>query len=201
MRERLNGKFFKKLYKILTVFLAVCWVSMGVAIFGRVVLRSYFYPVRYKEEVFEYADYYGLERALVFSVIKVESGFNEDAKSHAGAVGLMQITEDTGAYIASKLGVENYNLTDVKTNINFGCYYIKYLFLRFKDMNTALIAYNAGEGNVSLWLMNNEYSDDKITLKSIPFNETRDYIKKINENFSKYKKLYGNILDKPKNFE
>lgn len=201
MRERLNGKFFKKLYKILTVFLAVCWVAMGVAIFGRVVLRSYFYPVRYKEEVFEYADYYGLERALVFSVIKVESGFNEDAKSHAGAVGLMQITEDTGAYIASKLGVENYNLTDVKTNINFGCYYIKYLFLRFKDMNTALIAYNAGEGNVSLWLMNNEYSDDKITLKSIPFNETRDYIKKINENFSKYKKLYGNILDKPKNFE
>ena len=201
MRERLNGKFFKKLYKILTVFLAVCWVAMGVAIFGRVVLRSYFYPVRYKEEVFEYADYYGLERALVFSVIKVESGFNEDAKSHAGAVGLMQITEDTGAYIANKLGVENYNLTDVKTNINFGCYYIKYLFLRFKDMNTALIAYNAGEGNVSLWLMNNEYSDDKITLKSIPFNETRDYIKKINENFSKYKKLYGNILDKPKNFE
>ena len=201
MRERLNGKFFKKLYKILTVFLAVCWVAMGIAILGRVVLRSYFYPVRYKEEVFEYADYYGLERALVFSVIKVESGFNEDAKSHAGAVGLMQITEDTGAYIASKLGVENYNLTDVKTNINFGCYYIKYLFLRFKDMNTALIAYNAGEGNVSLWLMNNEYSDDKITLKSIPFNETRDYIKKINENFSKYKKLYGNILDKPKNFE
>ncbi len=201
MRERLNGKFFKKLYKILTVFLAVCWVAMGGAILGRAVLRSYLYPVEYMEEVFEYADYYGLERALVFSVIKVESGFNEDAKSHAGAVGLMQITEDTGAYIADKLGVENYNLIDVKTNINFGCYYIKYLFLRFKNMNTALIAYNAGEGNVSLWLMNNEYSDDKITLKSIPFNETRDYIKKINENFSKYKKLYGNILDKPKNFE
>ena len=141
-------------------------------------------------------------RGAILGLVQVGRGqIGRVGKINAKGFSVTKLPFDQSLFIQLKLGVENYNLTDVKTNINFGCYYIKYLFLRFKDMNTALIAYNAGEGNVSLWLMNNEYSDDKITLKSIPFNETRDYIKKINENFSKYKKLYGNILDKPKNFE
>ena len=158
--------------------------------------KKYVYPLKYKELVFEYADYYGLERALIFAVIKTESSFNPNAESKKGAVGLMQITKRTGEYIAQKLGVENYNLKNNDDNINFGCYYIKYLFARFKDMDTAIIAYNAGEGNVSLWLQNKDLSNDGKKLNSVPFKESRDYIEKIHKNFEKYKKLYNKILDK-----
>ncbi len=158
--------------------------------------KKYVYPLKYKELVFEYADYYGLERALVFAVIKTESSFNPNAESKKGAVGLMQITKKTGEYIAQKLGVEKYDLKNNDNNINFGCYYIKYLYARFKNMDTALVAYNAGEGNVSLWLMDKNLSKDGNTLTSIPFEESREYIKKIHKNFEKYKKLYKKILDK-----
>ena len=146
--------------------------------------------------IIEYADYYGLDRALIFAVVKTESGFDENAKSKAGALGLMQITEKTADYIAQKLCVPNYNIMDVETNINFGCYYIKYLITRFNHLDTALIAYNAGEGNVSTWLTDKRYSDDGKSLKSTPYQESNEYIIKIHKNFEKYKKLYKKILDK-----
>ena len=80
-----------------------------------------------------------------------------------------------------------------------GCYYLKYLFDRFKNVNVVLCAYNAGEGNVRKWLKNKEYSLDGKTIKSIPFNETDKYVKKINKTYKKYiesrkhleKVLYG----------
>lgn len=160
------------------------------------VVRKHLYPLKYKEEITYYADYYGHDRALIFAVVKTESGFDDKVVSKAGAVGLMQIKEQTAEYIAKKLGAERYDLTNATDNINFGCFYLKYLLLRFENIDTALIAYNAGEGNVSAWLSNPKYSEDKKTLKHIPFNESKEYIKKIHKNLEKYKKLYRNILDK-----
>lgn len=192
----LKEKFLKTLYRTVTAILTICWILAGFCLVGQCASKAYLYPLKFKDIIFEYADYYGLERALIFSVVKVESNFNEKAVSAAGAVGLMQITPDTGKYIAEKSGVEKFDLTDAKTNVNFGCYYLKYLFLRFDDMDTAIVAYNAGEGNVSLWLNDADCSLDKKTLFHIPFSESREYIKKIKETFSKYEKLYGNILDK-----
>ena len=174
---------------------------MTFSVITRCTAINYLYPIHYKEIVYEYADYYGIDRTLVFSIIKVESDFNQNAQSNAGAIGLMQITESTGKYIANMMQVENYDLKDETVNVEFGCYYLKYLTNKFKITDTAIAAYNAGEGNVSLWLKNSEYSNDGKTLKYIPFLETREYVKKINQTFSKYKKLYGNILDKNKNFE
>ncbi len=189
-------KIIKIAFRLLTLYLVLCWVAL--ACFGLYYMynKRYVYPLKYKEIVCEYADYYGLDRALIFAVIKTESSFNPNAKSKKGAIGLMQITKKTGDYIAQKLGVEKYNLLDSNDNINFGCYYIKYLYARFKDMDTALVAYNAGEGNVSLWLMDKNLSSDGKTLESIPYKESREYIKKIHKNFEKYKKLYKKILDK-----
>ena len=196
MWKKVNGKYKKISIKILTVYLAICWIML--AFFGLLYMynKKYVYPLKYKELVFEYADYYGLDRALIFAVIKTESSFRTDAVSKAGAIGLMQITQKTGEYIAQKLGVERYDLMNNADNINFGCYYIKYLFVRFKDMDTALVAYNAGEGNVSIWLMDEKLTSDGKTLKSIPFKESREYLDKIHKNFEKYKKLYKKILDK-----
>lgn len=199
--KNINEKFYKRVYRVLTVILLFYWVIFAFCGVARCGAMSYVYPLKYKEQVFKYSDENGLESALVFAVIKTESSFDEKATSNAGAIGLMQITPSTGEYIAKKLGVENYDLYDIETNLKFGCYYIKYLFTRFENMDTAMIAYNAGEGNVALWLNNPSYSSDKKTLVYVPFLETREYIKKIQENFSKYKKLYGKFLDKRNNFE
>ena len=108
----------------------------------------------------------------------------------------MQITPKTGEYIAKLSGAKKYDLLDAETNISFGCYYLSYLYDKFDKIETVICAYNAGEGNVSEWLKNEEYSNDGESLRVVPYSETREYIKKIKKTFEKYKKLYGNILDK-----
>lgn len=188
-----HGRF---LFKVLIGYLVVCWVFMSVFFADRLLKRRYLYPLEYKQIIIEYADFYGINRALVFAVVKSESSFNKNAVSSKGAKGLMQITDKTAEYIAKKLGVEEYDLFDEEININFGCFYIKYLYTRFKDIETALVAYNAGEGNVSIWLRDKECSKDGKTLLNIPFEESREYLQKIKLNYKNYKKLYGKLLDK-----
>lgn len=197
----LSNKKIKIIYRILTVILALFWAFFASGTLLRWCLKNYVYPLKFKEEVFIHADSYDINRAIVFSIIKIESDFNENAESNAGAIGLMQITPTTGKYIAELIGIANFDLKDVNTNISFGCFYLKYLLNKFKNLETAVCSYNAGEGNVMLWLTNSEYSDDGITLKSIPFSETREYIKNFKKTFEKYDKLYGYIVDKQKNFE
>ena len=179
------------------VLLVLAFLTLIVVVFSAYrIFMTRLYPLKYKEQICYYADYYNLDRALIFSVIKTESNFDKNAVSNAGAVGLMQITEKTGEYIGAKLGVGSYQLINENDNINFGCYYINYLLAKFNNVQTALVAYNAGEGNVIKWLKDKSLSDDGISLKTIPYIETREYIKKINKNFSKYKELYKNFLDK-----
>ena len=197
----IKNKLLKALYRIMLIFLAVCWLFIGLFFVTRVVKRQYIYPLEYKQTVFTYADYYGLDRALVFAVIKTESNFDKNALSNKGAKGLMQITDNTAKYIAQKLGAENYDVFNEETNVNFGCFYIKYLLNRFNDLELAIVAYNAGEGNVSLWLSDRKNSQDGKTLQKIPFKETREYLEKIKVNLNNYKKLYGKLLDKQINIE
>ena len=185
----------RRVYKVLTIVMVCCWAIFGINVAVKFVYR-FGYPVKYKTEVVKASVEFGLDEFLIFSMIKTESGFNEKAVSDKGAIGLMQITEKTGEYIAEKLGVEDYDLKNAEDNIYFGCYYVKYLITRFKDLNVALCAYNAGEGNVSLWLLDERYSSDGETLKEVPFKETKEYVDRINKTLIKYKKLYTNILDK-----
>ena len=192
----MKSKIKSSLYKILVGFLLFCWIIFLLFSLSRCYQVKYVYPLKYKETVVKYADYYGLDRAIVFAVINTESSFTANAKSKAGAMGLMQITEKTGEYIANRLGIRNYDIMDIETNVNFGCYYIRYLYNKFEDLDTALIAYNAGEGNVSIWLKDKRYSIDGKRLKSTPFRESNEYIIKIHKNFEKYKKLYKKFLDK-----
>lgn len=158
--------------------------------------KKYIYPLKFSQIVFEFSKKYSLSPALIFSVINVESSFDENAVSSKGAKGLMQITDKTGDYIAQKLNVDCYDLFDAKTNVMFGCFYIHYLKEKFVLLDTTICAYNAGEGNVTAWLKNTQYSKDGKTLFFVPFKETNAYLKKIQKNFQKYNKLYGNILDK-----
>lgn len=185
----------RRVYKVLTIVMVCCWAIFGINVAVKLVYR-FGYPVKYKTEVVKASEEFGLDKFLIFSMIKTESGFNEKAVSDKGAIGLMQITEKTGEYIAEKLGATDYDLKNAEDNIYFGCYYVKYLITRFKDLNVALCAYNAGEGNVSLWLLDERYSLDGETLKDVPFKETKEYVDRVNKTLIKYKKLYTNILDK-----
>ncbi len=198
--DKLN-KAVKILDRIMSVILALFLITLTFGWCKIFIEKKYVYPLKYQDVIFEYSNRYELDKTLVFAVVKVESGFNSKAVSSAGAVGLMQLTPDTAEYIAKKLKVEKYDLTDADTNVWFGCYYLDYLYQRFNSMNTVICAYNGGEGNVTKWLSNKEYSNDGKTLYNIPFKETQEYLEKIQKSYKKYNKLYGNILDKQKIFE
>ena len=149
------------------------------------------YPILYKEEINKYSQEQGVDKALIFAIAKTESGFNENAKSSAGAVGIMQIKPETANFVCSFSGevFDEQKLFDSDYNIKLGTAYFKYLLNKFGDTETALAAYNAGEGNVLKWLQNESYSDDGKTLKNIPFAETREYAQKVLKNYKVYKIL------------
>jgi len=152
-----------------------------------------YYPIRYIDIINECAEEYGFTQEFIFSVIHAESKFNEEAVSKKDACGLMQITESTAYWLAKETNIENFNynqIFDPEINIRLGCYYLYKLEKQFNDMDVALSAYNAGSGNVENWLKNPEYSDDGKTLKYIPFQETRDYVKRVSDN----QKIYAYIL-------
>ena len=134
----------------------------------------------------------GLSPALAYAVMKAESNFEESAVSSAGAVGLMQLRPSTAQFIAERSGIPFFpeRLTDGEYNTRLGCAYLAYLLERFEE-ETALAAYNAGEGTVQGWLSDPRCSEDGRTLFQIPYAETRRYLKKI----SFFRKIYGFFPD------
>lgn len=193
-----NSKTLVGLRKLAIIIIILFWIAILSYIGVFIIERKLIYPIKNQSAVYKYCDEYDIQPSIIFSIIKIESGFDECAVSSKNAKGLMQITDNTAKYIANKLNQVNYNLFSPDTNIKFGVYYIRYLTDKFADLATVITAYNAGEGNVTNWLENKDYSDDGIRLKVIPFRETREYLKKFYRTLEKYRKLYGNILDKPK---
>lgn len=190
-----NYKKFN-LIKILFIIFTVVVISVS-AVWGvNAIERRFFYPVKYFDEIKVCADKFSLDKALVLAIINVESSFKKDAISNKNAKGLMQLTDSTAKFVSLMLGVKSYDIFDETTNILFGTRYLRYLIDRFGDEDLAIIAYNAGEGNLAKWL--NKYKNlDKIQfVNSIPYGETRDYFVKIKKTRKKYKKLYPQIVDK-----
>lgn len=153
--------------------------------------QSFLHPIKYKNYIKTYAEECNISPHIIASIINVESGFNSKRQSKAGAIGLMQIMPDTANYICQIKHIEYTEKSDLlnpKLNIKIGCYYFRYLLDKFHDFNTTICAYNAGETTVINWLKNNDYSQDQITLKNIPYKETKNYLNKINKNIKIYKK-------------
>lgn len=152
-------------------------------------------PQRYSDYVSQYAYEYNVPESLIYAVIKVESDFNPNAISGAGAMGLMQMMPSTfeemtsDKYLGENLDVDE--LFDPEVSIRYGTYYLKYLHGYFEgNWNNAIAAYNGGMGNVSKWLANAEYSDGEGNLTYIPFEETRNYVQKVNKARQTYQELY-----------
>ena len=189
---------------IILIFSAFAFILSGCKL-----LLVYTHPLKYKEEIEEYSDMYNLPYELVASVINVESSFDENAKSSKGAIGLMQLKYSTAKYIVeyyssndylSTNNLENVNENNIsltsendlfnpKINIEIGCMYLRYLLDKFQVLDTALASYNAGETRVRVWLSDSNYSQDSKTLYNIPYKETKNYVKKVNNNINYYKKL------------
>ena len=159
------------------------------------------------------------DRALIYAIVRQESGFNPRAKSSSKAMGIMQIMPSTAAFIMKdrtyKLrGRKNYLLYKPSNNIQIGSKYIKFLLklsIINQDLMWVLASYNAGPGNFKKWTKDKDYkiSDTLLMLESLPARETRNYIKLVLTNLWVYKlrfKQDTNILSalsagKPINFK
>ena len=162
----------------------VLLIITGVIIAGAIMLLNQYYPLRHIDIIDECAATYDLEPELICAVIHAESRFDKDAVSRKGASGLMQIMESTAYWLTPKMGMTDFHydqIFDPEINIHMGCYYLNMLIKQYGDIEAALCAYNAGSNTVDGWLNNPKYSDDGKTLKYIPFQETREYVKRIND--------------------
>ncbi len=149
------------------------------------------YPLNYREDILKASEEYDLEPEFICAIIHTESGFKSDAESVAGAQGLMQIMPETFNWLCD-LKDEDYDPEDVfipEVSIDYGCYYLRRLTNTYGDEYTASAAYNAGN-IVESWLENPQYSADGVTLYSIPYEETSQYVEKIRHAEQMYQKLY-----------
>ncbi|MCM2359378.1 MAG: transglycosylase SLT domain-containing protein [Geobacteraceae bacterium] len=151
------------------------------------------FPLGYRDHVAQTAAAHDLPESLVYSIIRAESSFLPTALSPAGAVGLMQLMPATAASMANgargKFNPDS--LTNPETNIRLGARHLRDLLDLYQgDLVLAVAAYNAGSGNVNRWrkafggLRPDEF------VESIPFAETREYVKKVLTNAEIYSRLY-----------
>lgn len=178
----------KRIVKISLLLLAL-WAVYTAATGGFNDIIKRFVPFEYKLEISAAAAENELDAYLVAALCMTESGFDKDAASGV-AYGLMQVTDETAEFVSEHTDLEFEKRLEPKTNIRMGAWYYKYLTERFKNAETALAAYNAGPNKVDTWLKNPEYSKDGITLKKIPYAETRGYIRKVNTFYKIYTWLY-----------
>ncbi len=189
------------------LILVISIISGFVIDAGLTFAEKKYYPVKYSEYVEKYAKEYNVPESLIYAVIKTESDFHADAVSRAGAVGLMQFMPETFNDITTNFLYENLDIGmryDPETSIKYGAFYLSWIYRNYvQNWETALAAYNAGIGNVfgyrdpdtdewvEGWIENPEYSDDGVTLKKIPFKETKNYVKKVTRAMEKYAELYS----------
>lgn len=153
------------------------------------------YPLSYERTVTGYARIYKLDPALVAAVIYEESRFRPDARSDAGAVGLMQLLPSTARGIALHTGGHNFkgvsDLLNPDINVRYGCWYLRHLRLKYarysNGANLALAAYNAGQANVDGWISQTPAGSPV----RIRFKVTRDYIAEVNHVRDLYRRAYA----------
>ncbi len=151
------------------------------------------YPRYWIEEINIAGKKLELDPYLIIALIREESYFNENAKSISNATGLMQLMPATANYMISMLSdnIPSYtNLDDPRMNMYLGCNYLKYLYDKFKNDIFVVASYNGGEGSVSKWLKTYSTTDYDEFIENIPFDETRNYVKKVFRSYHLYRKIY-----------
>ena len=151
------------------------------------------YPTPYQSEIEDATRKYDLDPALVYGLVRQESRFVPDVVSGAGAVGLMQLMPPTARWVAKQTGRPSraLNLQDPALNAQLGAYYLRYVMERLGRVPVlAAAAYNAGPGRAQSWRGSGPL-EGAIYVETIPFNETRDYTKKVLANAMFYQARLG----------
>ena len=182
---------FKKFFLLIAIICAGVYAFVNFPDTQKKVL----YPFPYRAEIEKYSRNYNVDKFLAVSVMKVESNFHDDARSGSGAVGLMQLMPETAGWIAYCLNEETPSISemhDSEKNIKYGIWYLAELQDEFFGNDIlALAAYNAGRGNVQRWIQENGWKKDFSDIDAIPYDETRNYVKRVLQCREKYSELYG----------
>jgi len=153
------------------------------------------WPTAWDEGVERAARANGIEPALVYAIMREESGYQPDALSVVGARGLTQIMPDTGRKLASDLGAEGFDPAELfvpDRNLELGAFYLSQLLRRFDGRASAAIAsYNAGPEAVVRWLAAAPAAEDDEWVEAIPYDQTRSYVKRVLRSVHVYRTLYG----------
>jgi soluble lytic murein transglycosylase-like protein len=153
------------------------------------------YPFPYQDSIVKYANKKQINPLLLLALMRQESRFQSQVISPSGAIGLMQLMPTTADWIARKLSLTNYDLTNPEDNIRLGAWYLQENLERHED--NALIAvasYNAGVGNLYKWNPHDDADLDEF-VENIPFEETKKYVKEVFANYWNYLQIYTGSID------
>ena len=152
------------------------------------------WPMAYGPQVWRLCRQLDLDPMMIFGLMRQESTYHPTIVSHAGAVGVMQIMPGTGAKVAVLSGYGSYTderLREPEVNIYFGIWYLSRLMARFDGQYPMAIgSYNGGPHNIGRWLRSKHGIGMEEFVEEIPFNETRDYVKKVVRNYGAYLAMY-----------
>lgn len=161
------------------------------------ILKNFFYPTKHFDIIKSESSKNNIDPYLILSIIKTESGFNQNAISNKKAKGLMQIMDSTAKEINNNINVTDTiddNIYNIDINIALGCKYFSTLINKYSgNYYLAICAYNAGMGNVDKWIEQGLISDkldEHKNVKDIPFPQTRNYLNKVVSTYEMYRLLY-----------
>jgi soluble lytic murein transglycosylase len=159
------------------------------------------YPFPFRNIITAEARDRNVDPFLAAALIRQESMFNPRARSPVGALGLMQVMPATGNTLARTLGIKGFKpemLTQPELNVHFGMAYLADQLRTYGNrLDAVLAAYNAGPSRVTRWRRFPEWNDRLLFAERIPFDETRDYVRIVQNNRRIYAALYGELPERP----
>jgi len=160
----------------------------------RALVRS-LYPAGFGQLASDAAHQHGADPLLLLALVRQESGFDPNAHSRAGALGLTQVLPSTARGIAQETGraeaLNSDDLYDPAVSLDYGAWYLAAMAQRYGGrLLPAVAAYNAGGGNVDRWLQRSG-ADPDLFYETVPFDETAGYIQRVYVDYRLYQRLYG----------
>jgi soluble lytic murein transglycosylase len=159
-------------------------VVVGLAVTGKIILpglSAKIYPIKYESDIAAVAAKYHVDPYLLAGMARTESGFDPEAESGDGALGLMQLLPKTAQWVTtldSWKGPDNPALTDPRDSLELGACYLAYLQHTMDSPLAAVAAYNAGQGIVGKWVKK-AGGGAKFTAADIPYPETKEFVRRV----------------------
>lgn len=153
-----------------------------------------FYPLGWRAEIASAALKGAVDPLLVSAVVREESSYNPLVRSRVGARGLMQLMPDTARPLARARGMDFRDgdlLDDPAANVELGAAYLGWLVREFGEARLAVAAYNAGPNRVKEWWAARKSDDLEVWVEQIPYNETRNFVRRVSVGYEEYRRLYA----------